>query len=91
MTWVRLAVVQPILADRIPMPLHKKSEPLVASVGRFILWNGQPPAQFFANLMDFLPQRTLYRIRESFPASNSTDIRRINSEFLCDSYIQPAV
>ena len=73
------------------MPLHKKSQPLVATVGRLILCNGQPPAQFLADLMDFLSQRTLYRIRESFPASNSTDVGRIDPEFLCDSYIHPPI
>ena len=73
------------------MPLHNRSQPLLATVGRSIFWNRQPSAQFLGDLMDFLAQSTLYRIRESFPASNSTDIRRIDPEFLRDSYIQPSI
>jgi hypothetical protein len=71
------------------MPLHEKPEPL-RTVGRFICCNG-PPAQFFGDLMDFLSESILYRIRKSFSASNATDVGRIDSELLCDSYIKPAI
>jgi hypothetical protein len=91
MTWIRLAVMQPIPPEGISLPLHKRSQPFLATVSRSIFWNRQPSAQFLGNLMDFLSQRTLYRIRKSLSASNSTDVGRINPEFLCDSYIQPAI
>jgi hypothetical protein len=73
------------------MPLHQKPEPLLAAVGRFNFCNRQPSVQFPGDLMDFLSQSTLYRIRESFSASNAAYVGRIDSEFLCDSYIKPAI
>ena len=73
------------------MPLHKRSNPLVATVSRFIFGDGRPSAEFLGNLMDFLAQSTLYRIRKSLAASNATYVGRIDPEFFCDSYIQPSV
>jgi hypothetical protein len=91
MTWIRLAVMQPIPPEGISLPLHKRSQPFLATVRRPIFWHRQPSAEFLGDLMDFLAQSTLYRIRKSLSASNSTDVGRIDSKFLCDSYIQPAI